>query len=250
MAELFAKTHSLTKEEARALAEQTMLQPWIQKLLVFGDYAIFILESKTMEYLYVSSSVENMLGYESGYFKDFSSLMPILKKEDLNIVTQIAQKVIAAYSQAGLSQGDLSRLRISYNIWGTRKDGSSINCLQQAYAIKFDENQLPQLQLLILSDITRFNDSPHHFYRATLDNLDGTESVIIQGVHEQDIAPITAREQEVFGCLVKGLTSEEIATRLNLSVETVKVHRKNLQEKTGTGDAIHLLRYGYSHGWI
>lgn len=46
--------------------------------------------------------------------------------------------------------------------------------------------------------------------------------------------PLTAREREVVRCLTEGLTNQQIATRLGISVRTVTVHVSNLLRKTGT----------------
>ena len=46
-------------------------------------------------------------------------------------------------------------------------------------------------------------------------------------------ADLTERELEVLGQLVSGATNGTIAGRMNLSVDTVKYHLKNLLSKTG-----------------
>jgi LuxR family maltose regulon positive regulatory protein len=45
--------------------------------------------------------------------------------------------------------------------------------------------------------------------------------------------PLTPREIEVLGHLAQGLTMEDIATALHLSVNTVKTHLKNIYRKLG-----------------
>ena len=42
---------------------------------------------------------------------------------------------------------------------------------------------------------------------------------------------LTAREKEVLGCLVKGLSYKMIAADLNISYETVRSHVKKIYEK-------------------
>lgn len=46
-------------------------------------------------------------------------------------------------------------------------------------------------------------------------------------------ADLTERELEVLGQLVSGASNRTIAGRMNLSVDTVKYHLKNLLRKTG-----------------
>lgn len=44
---------------------------------------------------------------------------------------------------------------------------------------------------------------------------------------------LTIRQQEVLNLIMKGLTSEDIAKKLELSQNTVKVHTKVIFEKIG-----------------
>jgi LuxR family maltose regulon positive regulatory protein len=47
------------------------------------------------------------------------------------------------------------------------------------------------------------------------------------------IEPLSEREIEVLQLIAEGLTNREIATRLFLSVNTVKVHSRNIYGKLG-----------------
>ena len=47
---------------------------------------------------------------------------------------------------------------------------------------------------------------------------------------------LTEREQEVSGLLLKGMCSKSIARQLDISIDTVKVHRKNIHDRLGTSN--------------
>jgi DNA-binding CsgD family transcriptional regulator len=53
---------------------------------------------------------------------------------------------------------------------------------------------------------------------------------------------LSNREKEVYKLLLEGMTSEAIAGRLNISVNTVNTHRRNILEKTGARSTLDLLR--------
>jgi two-component system nitrate/nitrite response regulator NarL len=57
---------------------------------------------------------------------------------------------------------------------------------------------------------------------------------------------VTDRELEVLKLLVQELTSKQIAEKLFISERTVETHRKNLMRKTGSSNAIGLVRYAYT----
>ena len=56
---------------------------------------------------------------------------------------------------------------------------------------------------------------------------------------------LTAREADVLPLVVEGLSNQEIADRLDLSVTTVKTHIANLLTKTGCANRVQLAIYGH-----
>lgn len=61
---------------------------------------------------------------------------------------------------------------------------------------------------------------------------------------------LTGREKEVLRLIAEGLTNQEIASRLYISVRTVETHRKNLMEKLGLHTAADLVRYAIRKGLV
>jgi DNA-binding NarL/FixJ family response regulator len=53
---------------------------------------------------------------------------------------------------------------------------------------------------------------------------------------------LSPREQQVLDGVVRGLTTKEIASRLQLSPRTIDVHRSNILHKMGARNAIELVR--------
>lgn len=55
--------------------------------------------------------------------------------------------------------------------------------------------------------------------------------------------PLTRREEEVISLVAKGLTSQDIGKRLNISPRTVETHRARIMTKIGVSNAAGLVRY-------
>jgi two-component system response regulator FixJ len=55
----------------------------------------------------------------------------------------------------------------------------------------------------------------------------------------------TAREWQVFDLLVSGLSSKQIAHKLNISSRTVEIHRANLIRKAGARNTASLIRAAF-----
>ena len=58
------------------------------------------------------------------------------------------------------------------------------------------------------------------------------------------------RENEIIQMLSCGLTSDEIAQKLNLSKNTIDTMRKNILLKSGATNVSHLMRIAFLKGWI
>lgn len=61
---------------------------------------------------------------------------------------------------------------------------------------------------------------------------------------------LTERELEVLQLVAEGLTSQEAAGRLFISVRTVETHRKHLMEKLGLHSPADLVRYAIRRGFV
>lgn len=58
---------------------------------------------------------------------------------------------------------------------------------------------------------------------------------------------LTKREKEIIELLSLGYKTIEIAQKLFIGYETVKSHRKNIVEKTGAKNTVHLIRIAYEN---
>jgi len=67
---------------------------------------------------------------------------------------------------------------------------------------------------------------------------------------EQDTPSLTDRETEVLRQMAWGYSNKEIATRLDLSVKTVEVHKANAMRKLRLRGRIDIVRYALLQGWL
>ncbi len=80
--------------------------------------------------------------------------------------------------------------------------------------------------------------------------------VIADQVHRPDrqvsdpYGDLTAREREVFHLVVEGLTTKEIARRLEISVKTAENHRSHVMAKLGARNSAEIVRYAVRKGLI
>jgi DNA-binding NarL/FixJ family response regulator len=61
---------------------------------------------------------------------------------------------------------------------------------------------------------------------------------------------LTPREQEILILLVEGMTNQQIADRLFISIKTVKNHRANIMQKLDIHSVHELIRFAAKLGLI
>jgi DNA-binding NarL/FixJ family response regulator len=62
--------------------------------------------------------------------------------------------------------------------------------------------------------------------------------------------PLSDREMEVLGCVVRGMSNKEIARLLGISHQTVKNHVTSILRKFGVEDRTQAVVYALKRGWV
>lgn len=61
---------------------------------------------------------------------------------------------------------------------------------------------------------------------------------------------ITRREKTILELICEEYSSQEIANKLGISLNTVNNHRKKILLKTKSKNIVSLVKYGYLHGYL
>ncbi len=109
----------------------------------------------------------------------------------------------------------------------------------------------------LLNDLAKHNRIRDKILKPMIDNLteagiDDWQSLISSdnSFLQNDAQVISLRELEVLKLVAMGLLNKEIADRLNISLNTVLSHRKNITAKLGIKTVSGLIFYCISHGHI
>jgi DNA-binding NarL/FixJ family response regulator len=71
-----------------------------------------------------------------------------------------------------------------------------------------------------------------------------------QRISADPLLPLTGREREIFGLVVRGLSTASIACHLAISPRTVETHRAHLSRKLGAHSPADLVRYAAGRGLL
>jgi len=69
-----------------------------------------------------------------------------------------------------------------------------------------------------------------------------------EGIDDPEV--LTEREREVLQLVAEGLTNQEIADALFVSIKTVQTHRSHIMEKLGVHDRTELVKYAIRTGMV
>jgi DNA-binding NarL/FixJ family response regulator len=72
--------------------------------------------------------------------------------------------------------------------------------------------------------------------------LSADASLVVKHAHNDNSTMLTRREKEVLALIAEGLTNQEIANQIFVSVSTVDTHRKNLLQKLNAKNTAALVK--------
>ncbi|HZF07982.1 MAG TPA: response regulator transcription factor [Thermoanaerobaculia bacterium] len=111
------------------------------------------------------------------------------------------------------------------------------------------EQTLPELQAaierVVRGEAVVTPEAAHRLFRR-LGEL-GRES---RRRRQLEFLDLTARELQILGLIAQGLSNQEVADRLCLSIHTVKNHVHNLLERLGLTTRAEAVEYARARGWL
>lgn len=126
---------------------------------------------------------------------------------------------------------------------------STRSFLRNVTLLSRDKNNLPQLVLTTISDITHINGSQEIAQVDIKNYVDGKNCLgeelsklkeRLVSIFKSDVV-FTKREKQILKLISEGMTSMQIANELNISTATVNTHRQNLIKKNNVSSTSALI---------
>lgn len=141
--------------------------------------------------------------------------------------------------------------RFLFNHRYIRKNGNISQFLHEGFITLSDNESIPLLKLKLFTEIGDFKTDETmvlSIFRYSADL--GYEKVFTKGYVKNGISLISHREMEIIKLCLEGLSSKMIADKLNLSIHTVKNHKRNCMEKTLTHNITELINLCIRSHWL
>ena len=147
-------------------------------------------------------------------------------------------------------------LIFSYNYRVLNAKGEYITILQRSSYIPGEVKGKPIGTIGVAFDITHFKSDTsviHTIEEIKEYNGRSFTEILFKKVHpliDKETLAVSKRELEILKWMAEGFSSKQIAGTLNLSINTVNNHRKNMLRKTGSKSSAELLNYALRHGFL
>lgn len=255
--EIVASSTSILKknEEFKQMAER-----FLQRMNLNSRFApvTYLLDYESGKYLFIEETCFNILGYTANYLiesghndfirrwhpEEFKLLNGEIFGDNYKFLKTLPFEKYADFI-------------FSYNCRILNAKGEYVKILQRYSYIPGNSLGNPSGAIGIILDISHFkNDDSivHTIEECVRHNGKLANELVFKKIHPVytvDISrPISKKELPVLKAMAAGLSSKQIAEKLNLSINTVNNHRKSMLNKTGTKNSTELLNYAVKQGVI
>lgn len=149
------------------------------------------------------------------------------------------------------SELELPNYMFSFNHRYIRSDGSISQFLHEGFLTYNNVKSLPVLNVIVFTEIGDIKtDDTIVLSIFRYSDLQGFEKIFTQVYADSQNQLLTSREIEIVRLCHQGLSSKMIADKLDISIHTVKNHKRHCMEKTLTHNITELIHYCLQNHWI
>lgn len=231
------------------------IQPEIVKrvaeILTPGPFYYYTITYSDNSLQNFSESILHIHGLEE-YPANLRNIIELIHPDDIAFVLDAEEMVLKKIQETSLQY--LLNMENSYCFRMRVADGSYHLFHHKAVILNLDPDGRLCTSLNIHTDIHHITQQNNHVI--LINRTDGRKDCyrIACNAPEKDLQKLpfhlTRRETEILHLISKGLSSQTIADKLFISVQTVRMHRKNMLKKTQTTNSITLIRKSIELGWI
>ncbi len=220
-------------------------------LLANSPAIIGIFNYDTFCYELISKNVKNIFGYEAQEYLEgglpfnYSKMLPIHSA----IISGTIYPIYLDYCKRFSENEEVKNLKFSYEYAVESKSGKILWSLHQCTIIKVDEKGNPTHNLFFISDINESKkDDLINFSISKKDQNGVYETIFSISYPTRTVDLLSNRELQLLRLICDGKSTLDISALLNISVNTVKSHRKNILQKMELKNTFDLVKMAYKTG--
>lgn len=146
---------------------------------------------------------------------------------------------------------DFPEYRFIFNHRYIRMDGSITQFMHEGSVVFTEDRLLPVLNLKVFFEIADIKtDDTIVLTIFKYSSKQGYQKVFTREYGKSKPTVLTQREMEIIRLCHRGFSSKMIAEKLNLSIHTVKNHKRHCMEKTMTHNITELIHCCFKNNWL
>jgi DNA-binding CsgD family transcriptional regulator len=203
---------------------------------LFPDQVLMLCNRSHPKLQYVGSNCSNVFGFDKEEFKSLGVLdfFARIHPEDLDGVKQCFEFINSAEPYEPVTHRFVLHYRFK------DRAGRYIHLRDEKLAIKSDGGKYIYFSMFK-------NISLHEkFFHAKLEVFQHTGGEVLKICTFNPSYPdqsITPRQNEIIKLIIKGFSTQEIADRLNVSINTIKNHKQSLFRKVKVKSSVELINF-------
>ncbi|MGV3503926.1 MAG: LuxR C-terminal-related transcriptional regulator [Adhaeribacter sp.] len=224
--------------------------PVLEWVLTQCPCITWILDLRTLHFVFISPKVEQVLGFELGQFQQKGKAFwkEIVHPEDLNRAWKLEKQ---AWEHVLTMAPEERKNFMFYNDYRVIKPcGEVVRLLEQNSVLQLEEQGDMSHAIGICSDITHWHQSPGPVAPAPGQVAEAPCPYEAGAGQLKPPITLSKRELEIVTLMAAGHNSKYIADKLFISFHTVNTHRQKMIEKTSTRNTGGLIQFAMQHGLI
>lgn len=206
---------------------------WL-KLSELTHSIVLVFDCYTKKFVFVSNNIPQSYGIDSErlFINGHEAVLEIIHPGDIYYGLLVRKKIYSLLSS--LSAEEKMKHKMVHEMRVKNVRGEYIRIIEQEQAIELDKSGNIWLMLSVI-DVDASHES--EITKSHLYNFETGEQIFIDLSDTLEEA-LTNRELRVLQLMKQGLLSKEIATSLNVSINTINTHRQNILLKLKANNSI------------
>nr|WP_315197696.1 LuxR C-terminal-related transcriptional regulator [uncultured Flavobacterium sp.] len=241
-------------EVAKIISDQDTLIPQfnfaeiISSLVSVGPFYFYIIDFSDMSISHVSRSIADIHGFDPETVT-FDDVLNTIHPDDMEFVAK-AEATYFEFLHNKLGKEKILNYKANYSFRSRMKNGEYCLLNHQSIALTIDDDFRIGKSLNIHTNIDHLTKTNNN--TISLIGLNNEPSYTNIGVilDLKELTSFSKREIEIIKLISKGYTNKKIADFLSISESTVKTHRRNISQKSGSKNSIELVQKCMLQGLI
>lgn len=234
--------------ELNTLVPQFNFDEIISSIISVGPFYFYIIDFYDMSLSNVSPSITDIHGFDPKTVT-FDDILNTIHPDDMAFVAK-AEATFFELLHTKLGKEKIVNYKANYSFRSRMKNGEYCQLNHQSLVLTIDDEYRIGKSLNIHTNIDHITKTNNQTISLIGLNNEPSYTNIGVTVDSNDITAFSKREIEIIRLISEGFTTKKIASSLDISENTVKTHRKNINHKSGAKNSVELVNKCMLQGLI